>query len=295
MITTSRGPITLYPVADLPMSVGRVRHYPSDTTDAEWALIEPLLPVPACQTPIGGRPEKRPRRVIVDAIRYVADNGGKWRALPVDFPPWQTVHGFFTRWAKAGVVERVRDRLREQIRTRAGRNSAPSAAAIDSQTVRAAETVGKATRGYDGGKKADGRTRHIAVDTMGLLLVVMVTAASMQDRPAGRALLSLLRQSQRGIRPVWADGGYTGTLIEWAKTTLSITLEIVKKIAGQTTFIVLPRRWVVERTFSWISQARRNVRDYERLPAHSEAFINWSMITMMTRRLARQQSQVTTT
>ena len=235
----------MYPVADLPMSVGRVRHYPSDTTDAEWALIEPLLPVPACQTPIGGRPEKHPRRVIVDAIRYVADDGGKWRALPVDFPPWQTVHGFFTRWAKAGVVERVRDRLREQIRTRAGRNSAPSAAAIDSQTVRAAETVGKATRGYDGGKKADGRKRHIAVDTMGLLLVVMVTAASMQDRPAGRALLSLLRQSQRGIRHVWADGGYTGTLIEWAKTTLSITLEIVKKIAGQTTFIVLPRRWVV--------------------------------------------------
>jgi transposase len=271
------------------MSAGRVRRYPSDATDAEWALIEPLLPVPACQSPTGGRPEKHPRRVIVDAIRYVADNGGKWRALPADFPPWKTVHGFFTRWAKAGVVQRIRDRLREQVRIQAGRNPAPSAAAIDSQTVRAAETVSTATRGYDGAKKMNGRKRHIAVDTLGLLLVVMVTAASVQDRPAGRALLSLLRQAQRGIRHVWADGGYHGTLVEWAATALTITVEIVKKIVGQTTFIVLPRRWVVERTFSWISQAQRNVRDYERLPEHSEAFINWSMITMMTRRLTRQK------
>jgi putative transposase len=277
------------------MSVGRVRRYPSDATDAEWALIEPLLPVAACLTPTGGRPEKHPRRVIVDAIRYATDNGGKWRALPTDFPPWKTVHGFFTRWAKAGVVEQIRDRLREQVRIRAGRNATPTAAAIDSQTVRAAETVGKATRGYDGGKKMNGRKRHIAVDTMGLLLVVMVTTASMQDRPAGRALLTLLRQAQRGIRHVWADGGYSGTLLTWAKTTLTITVQIVKKIVGQTTFIVLPRRWVVERTFSWISQARRNVRDYERLPEHSEAFINWSMITMMTRRLTLQKRQASST
>jgi transposase len=111
--------------------------YPSDTTDAEWTLIEPLLPVPACLTPAGGRPEKHSRRAIIDAIRYVTDNGGKWRALPVDFPPWQTVHGFFTRWTNAGVVEHVRDQLREQVRVRAGRTPTPSAAAIDSQTVRA--------------------------------------------------------------------------------------------------------------------------------------------------------------
>lgn len=150
-------------------------------------------------------------------------------------------------------------------------------------------------RGYDAGKKIDGRKRHIAVDTMGLLLVVMVTTASLQDRPAARALLTLLRQAHRGIRHIWADGGYSGVLIEWAKTTLNIVVEIVKKIVGQTTFVVLPRRWVVERTFSWITQARRNVRDYERLPQHSEAFINWSMITMMTRRLARGKTQATAT
>ncbi len=285
----------MYPAADRPASTGWTRRYPSDTTDAEWALIEPLLPAPACLTPAGGRPEKHPRRVIVDAIRYVTDNGVKWRALPADFPSWKTVHGFFARWAKAGVVERIRDRLREQVRLRAGRNRQPSAAAIDSQTTRAAETVGKATRGFDGGKRLDGRKRHIAVDTMGLLLVVMVTAANLQDRPAGRLLLTLLRRAQRGIRLVWADGGYNGTLAGWAQATLTITVEIVKKIAGQTTFVVLPRRWVAERTFSWISQARRNVRDHERLPEHSEAFINWSMITMMTRRLARQNRQPRTT
>lgn len=285
----------MYRVIDRPTSVGRVRRYPSDTTDAEWALVESLLPLPACQSLVGGRPEKHPRRDIVDAIRYLADNGGKWRALPADFPPWKTVHGFFTRWAKAGVVDQIRDRLREQVRVEAGRNPQPSAAAIDSQTVRAAETVGKPTRGYDAGKKLDGRKRHIAVDTLGLLLVVMVTAASRQDRPAGRQLLALLRQCQRGVRLVWADGGYSGALVEWAKTTLSITVQIVKKIVGQTTFVALPRRWVAERTFSWICQARRNVRDYERLPEHSAAFINWSMITMMTRRLTRPKRQASTT
>lgn len=285
----------MYRATDRPSTAGRVRRYPSDTTDAEWALIQSLLPMPACQTALGGRPEKHPRRQIVDAIRYITDNGIKWRALPADFPPWKTVHGFFTRWAKAGVVDQVRDRLREQIRIHAGRNPQPSAGSIDSHTVRAAETVGQPTRGYDGGKKINGRKRHIAVDTMGLLLVVLVTAANQQDRPTGRVLLSLLRRCQRGIRLIWADGGYNGPLAEWAKATLGITVEIVKKIVGQTTFVVLPRRWVVERAFSWICQARRNVRDYERLPRHSEAFINWSMITMMTRRLARQQRQANNT
>lgn len=285
----------MYRDTDQPAPAGRVARYPTDMTDAEWALIEPLLPTPACTSPTGGRPEKHHRRDIVDAIRYVTDNGIKWRALPADFPPYKTVHGFFTRWNRDGVVDQIRDTLREHIRERAGRQAKPTAAAIDAQSVRAAETVDTSTRGYDGGKKVSGRKRHIAVDTMGLLLVVMVTAASLQDRPAGRPLLRLLHRAQRRVRLVWADGGYTGTLLNWAKTTVNITVEIVTKIANQTGFVVLPRRWVAERTFSWISQARRNVRDYERLPAHSEAFINWSMITIMTRRLTRPQTRATTT
>lgn len=287
----------MYPVADKATSAGcRPRRYPTDTTDAEWALIEPLLPAPACETAAGGRPEKHPRRVIMDALRYVADNGGKWRALPVDFPPWKTVHGFFTRWAKTGVFEKILDALRIEIRLRAGRNPAPSAAVIDSQSVKAAETVARADRGYDGGKKIDGRKRHIAVDTDGLLLLVMVTAANVQDRAAARLLLPALHAVQRGVTRVWADGGYTSAdLVAWSKNTFRITLDIVKKVAGQTSFLILPRRWVVERTFSWITQARRNARDYERLPEHSEAFINLSMITMMTRRLTRQPKRARTT
>jgi putative transposase len=277
------------------MSAGRVHHYPSDVSDAEWALLEPLLPVPACETPLGGRPEKHPRREIVDAIRYMTDNGCKWRALPADFPPWKTVHGFFTRWKAAGVVDRIHDSLREQVRIHAGRNAQPSAGSIDSQSVRAAETVSSSSRGYDAGKRINGRKRHIAVDTMGLLLVVMVSAANLQDRPAARQLLPVLYSAHPSIRHLWADGGYRGTLAEWAKTTLGITVEIVNKLAGQTSFVALPRRWVVERTFSWISRARRNVRDYERLPEHAEAFIHWSMITMMTRRLARRKTQASTT
>lgn len=285
----------MYRVADQPTSAGRIRSYPSDVTDAEWALLEPLLPVPACLTPVGGRPEKHPRRDIVDAIRYVTDNGGKWRALPVDFPPWKTVHGFFTRWRTAGVINHIHDRLRDQVRTRAGRDRQPSAGSIDSQTVRAAETVSNSSRGYDAAKRINGRKRHIAVDTMGLLLTVMVTAANLQDTPAARQLLTQLHATHHGIRHLWADGGYQNKgLLAWA-TTLNITINIVNKLAGQTSFVPLPRRWVVERTFSWITQARRNVRDYERLPQHSEAFIHWSMITIMTRRLARGKTQASTT
>src|SRR6266516_4484775 len=160
----------------------RPRRYPSDTTDAEWALLAPLLPVPACRTQAGGRPETNCRRAVVDAIRYVTHNGCVWRALPADFPPWRTVYGFFARWAADGTLDHVHDTLRDQVRVDAGRQPQPSAAIIDSQSVRAADTVAKASRGFDAGKKVNGRKRHIAVDTLGLLLAIVVTAASIQDR-----------------------------------------------------------------------------------------------------------------
>jgi transposase len=165
----------------------------------------------------------------------------------------------------------------------------PSAAIVDSQSVRAADTVPRSSRGFDAGKKVNGRKRHLAVDTLGLLLVIMVTAASVQDRDAARPLLWRLRGGYRGIRRVWADAGYAGKLVIWAAAMLYLVVDVVRKHPGQHTFQVLPRRWVVERTFAWIAKHRRTVRDYERLPAHHEAMVKWAMVAVMTRRLARKR------
>jgi transposase len=269
-----------------PAPCQRRPRYPSDTTDPEWALIQPLLPSPACTRASGGRPEAHPRREVVDAIRYLVHNGCVWRALPADFPPWRTVYGFFARWAADGTLARVHDALREQVRLQAGRNRAPSGAIIDSRSVRAADTVPKQSRGFDAAKKVNGRKRHLAVDTLGLLLVVLVTAASVQDRDGARPLLWRLRVAQRRIRLVWADAAYAGRLVAWA-AILGLRVEIVRRRLAHA-FQVLPRRWLVERTFAWISRHRRTVRDYERLPDHHQAMVTWAMITVMTRRLARQ-------
>jgi transposase len=225
--------------------------------------------------------------VIVDAIRYITDNGIKWRALPADFPPCKTVHGFFSRWRDQGVITTIRDCLRARIRRRAGRAATPTAAIIDSQSVKAASTVTGKSRGYDAGKKINGRKRHLVVDTLGLLLYVMVTPAIVQDRCIARDILFRIRLLYPTLRYVFADAGYTGTLIDLARNFLGITIEIITKIAGQTTFVVLPRRWMVERANAWTLNARRNVRDYERLPQNSEAFINWAHIMVMTRHLTR--------
>ena len=265
----------------------RARRYPSDTSDAEWALLTPLLPVPACQTTLGGRPETNCRRAVVDAIRYVIHNGCVWRAIPADFPPWRTVYGLFQRWNASGATLAVHDALRGLARQVAGRETEPTAAVIDSQSVRAAATVPKASRGWDNAKKVNGRKRHIAVDTTGLLLEVLITPASTQDRDAARPLLFNLKRGRRRVRRAWADAGYSGKLAPWAARWLKLTVEIVKRPAGSHTFEVLPRRWVVERTLAWITSYRRCARDYERLPAHHEAAIYWAMITLMTRRLTR--------
>ena len=267
----------------------RVRRYPSDTSDAEWALIAPLLPAPAWQAGRGGRPEKHCRRVVVDAIRYVVHNGCVWRALPADFPPWRTVYGIYLRWNASGATAILHDRLREQARRAAGRASAPTAAVIDSQSVRAAPVVARAGRGWDNAKKVNGRKRHIAVDTLGLLLAVVVTAASVQDRDAAKPLLWNLRRAFPSITLAWADGGYAGKLVTWAATRLKLTLTIVRRPDDLHTFQVLPRRWVVERTLAWITAYRRCARDYERLASHHEAMVTWAMITIMTRRLTRTQ------
>jgi transposase len=235
----------------------------------------------------GGRPMTHRLRVVVDAIRYLVRYGVEWRALPADFPPWQAVYAFFERWAARGLPQRVVDRLRGQLRVGAGRADRPTAAVIDSQSVKAADTVGAATSGYDGGKKIKGRKRHVAVDSNGWLLAVLVTAASVQDRDGARPVLESLTRWCRRVRLVWADGGYAGKLVDWAKTSLNLTLQIVKRSDDATGFVVLPRRWVVERTLAWICRHRRCARDYERLPQHHETMDRWSMIRITSRRLSK--------
>lgn len=262
--------------------------YPSSSiTDAQWKVLEPLLPPPGNAAGRGGRPEAHPRRRVLDAIFYLVRGGLAWAQLPREFPPYQTVYGIFTRWARLGVWQQIHDALRDRVRVHDRRNPLPTAAVIDSQSVRGADTVPGRSRGYDAGKKINGRKRHIAVDTGGLLLAVVVTIAGVQDRDAGHRLLAALAGRFSTIRLVWADGGYAGRLVAWAAKVLSLTVEIVKRTDDVTGFKVLPRRWVVERTFAWLSKFRRCVRDYETLPTHHEAMIHISMIITMSRRLAR--------
>src|SRR5690349_6107002 len=271
------------PAVDAHLPSTRPRRYPSDTSDAEWQLIAGYLPAGGR----AGRPVRYPRRDIVDAIRYLDHNSCVWRALPVDFPPWRLVYHYFRAWIRDGTLTRLHNSLREQVRRADRRRPQPSAAIVDSQSVRGAETVARSSRGYDAGKKVNGRKRHIAVDTAGLLLAVLVTTAGIQDRDAARLLLTALRTCFPTVATVWADGSYAGRLVDWATSTLQLGLVIVRKLAGQTTFRPLPRRWVVERTFSWINRCRRTVRDYERHPEHHAAMVQWAMVIVMARRLAR--------
>ncbi len=258
------------------------KRYPSDLTDAQWSLIEPLLPPPAT----GGRREKHPRREIVNAILYLDRAGCAWRLLPKCFPPWETVYWHWARWKSDGSVDRVHDALRNRCRDAEGRDPMASAGIIDSQSVRGADTVAAAQRGYDAGKRTNGTKRHLVVDTLGLLLVVLVTAASVQDRDGGRHVLDRLRFAMPSVALVFADGGYAGRLVIWARRVLRVILAIVRKPADQRGFAVLPRRWVVERTLAWLMRCRRLVRDYERLPDSHETMVKWAMIGLMTRRLA---------
>lgn len=234
----------------------------------------------------GGRPAGHPRRRIVDAILYLNRTGCAWRMLPHDFPPWQTVYWYFKQWNDEGTTDRIHDALRDATRDADGRDPMASAGIVDAQSVKGADTVGADSHGYDAGKRTNGRKRHIVTDTLGLLVMVLVTTASLQDRDGGRRVLDRARMKMPSIALVWADGGYAGKLVAFAWHYLRIVLEIVKKPEDQRGFEVLPRRWVVERTLSWISRCRRLSKDYERLPAHAEAMVKWSMIGLMTRRLA---------
>ncbi|WP_233221382.1 IS5 family transposase [Streptomyces carminius] len=238
----------------------------------------------------GGQPEAYCHRQMIDAVRYLVDNGIKWRAMPADFPPWDRVYAFFRRWRERGLVAEFHDRLRSRVRHSEGRDAEPTAAIIDSQSVKADAVVGADSRGFDAGKQINGRKRHVIVDCLGLLLMVLVTPANVTDRDAACGMLPHLLARHRRIRLAWVDGGYAGRLVDWSRTTLRLALVVVRRSDDAQGFTVLPRRWCVERTLSWLMRTRRLARDYEALPASSEAVVQWSMAMLMSRRLARRRA-----
>lgn len=245
-------------------------------------MIRDLIPRPRSNNEVGGRPAID-RREVFNAILYAARTGCQWRMLPHDLPHWRSVYGCFALWHDAGVFEEINDRLRMKIRIAVGRNAEPSAGIIDSQSVKIVANVGFS--GFDGAKKVNGRKRHIVTDTLGLLLTVIVHEASLSDRESAKMVLAKVRIQFKRIKKIFADQGYTGKLVELAQTTLRITIEIIKRTEVRR-FHILPRRWVVERTFGWFGFYRRLAKDYERSPRHSEAFVYIAMSNIMLCRLA---------
>ncbi|MFF7183097.1 IS5 family transposase [Streptomyces sp. NPDC008121] len=255
-------------------------------TDVEWQRIRPLLPVPGWLEGRVGRPEGYCHRVMLDAIFCVVDNGIEWRAMPAGFPAWDRVYAFCRRWRNNGLTGELHDRLRGKVRETAGREPEPAAAVIDSQPVRADAVVGAGSRGYDGGKKINVRRRHLVCDTAGLLLMINVTAADVTDRQAAADMPPALRDRFPTITKLRAGSCYTGNLITWALNVLHLLVTVIKRSDDVSGFVVLPRRWVVERTFARLLRSRWLARDYERRPDSSEAMIRWPMTRLMIHRLA---------
>lgn len=255
--------------------------YGSDLSDRQWRLVEKQLPKPK---KCGRKPTDR--RWVIDAILYVAVTGCQWRQLPHDFPKWKTVYNTFWAWRRDGVIERIHDALREKARKAAGKKPTPSVAVLDSQSLRTGE--GGAERGYDAGKKITGRKRHVAVDTLGLVMMVVVHSASMQDHDGACFVLSRMKQRFRRLKVVFADSAYgRNGLPEWVNEAFGWVLQTVLRPVGVKGFVVLPKRWIVERTFAWLARCRRTTRDYEKTTISSEAFVHLAMIRLMARRLAR--------
>jgi putative transposase len=251
-----------------------MKKYPTDLNDMQWQVIENI------------QNDKRRRghslRTIWNAIFYINATGCQWRLLPNDFPPWQTVYYHFSNWKRNGLIEEVHGALVALTRRNAGKNAMASVGIIDSQSVKTT-AVGGECRGYDAGKKTKGRKRHIVVDTMGLIISVMVHSAQIQDRDGAKLIMDKIKQDLIYLVKIFADAGYAGKLVEYATKTYNWVVEIVRR--SDTGFKVLPKRWIVERTFSWINNSRRNSKDYEYLAETSEAMIQLAMVRVMLNRV----------
>lgn len=254
--------------------------YPTDMTDSQWNIIKEQVP-PA--KPMGRR-RTLDMRMVINAIFYIAVSGIQWRMLPHEYPKWQSVYYYFRQWRNDGTWQRIHDTLRARVREQAGRHKHPTAGSLDSQSVKG--TLVPGVRGYDAGKNVKGRKRHILVDTLGLLLGVIVTAASVSDPAGAKSLLQRLGGFCKSLRKIWVDGTYRGDLISWVAQRFRFRLEPLLRPEGQKGFLILPRRWVVERTFAWLDLHRRLCRDFEVLTSSSEAMIYIAMTRLMIRRLA---------
>lgn len=259
----------------------KIAFFETDLTNEQWLLIQPMLPVPSKT----GRPPTD-RRSVLDAIFYISKGGIQWRLLPQNFPPWKTVYHVFRQWTTNNTLVAINDRLRASVRSAAGKRSRPTAAILDSQTVKSDCHGGPV--GYDAGKKIKGRKRHVLVDTLGLLLGVFVTPANVQEREGAQGLLERTLGFLTWLKLLWVDGGYSGeAFAHWVKTMRSkLRVEVIKRSDDVKGFQILPRRWVVERTFGWLMRNRRLARDYETTMTSAEAWVYVAMIRLQVRRLA---------
>jgi putative transposase len=255
-----------------------MKTYPSDLIESQWQVINKII-----------EPKQRKRKYllhgIMNALLYITKSGIQWRMLPKEYAPWESVYYYFRKWKRDGMIEEIHDKLVEKIRIETGKNPTPSVGIVDSQSVKACNLC-EGDIGYDGGKKIKGRKRHIVVDTLGLIMITVIHAANIHDSVGAKEVFRALKDKYLcGIQKIFADGGYLGELIEWVQLQFGWSLEIIKRNELHT-FKVLPKRWIVERTFAWLSFHRRMSKDYERLTESGIAFIQLSMIRLMLNRIS---------